>query len=132
MKRRAVTGAREPRGARVPEDDDARRQRILATVDSIPPGSVATYGQVADEAGLPRRARLVGKILGTLPARTTVPWWRVVGASGAISPRGDGESMSVQRRRLEREGVPFRANVTRVDLAVSRWDGVRVRAFILD
>src|SRR5690606_12345089 len=114
--------ARGPRSLRAPQDDDARRQRILATVDSIPQGRVATYGQVADEAGLPRRARLVGKILGSLPARTTIPWSRVVGASGAISPRGDGESVRDQRARLVREGVTFRAS-GRVDLAACRWDG---------
>ena len=33
---------------------DERVQRILATVDSIPEGRVASYGQVAEEAGLPR------------------------------------------------------------------------------
>lgn len=113
MKKRAPS-------ARPASDPDARRQRILATVDAIPPGSVATYGLVAREAGLPRHARLVGKVLSTLAAGTKLPWWRVVSASGAIAPRGDGGAVTEQRRRLEREGVAFRAS-GRVDLAAHLW-----------
>jgi len=101
-------------------DPDARRQRILATVDAIPRGCVATYGLVALEAGLPRRARLVGKVLSTLPARTPLPWWRVVSASGAIALRGDGGAVSEQRRRLAAEGVSFRPS-GRIDLARHLW-----------
>ena len=61
--------------------------RIYATVESIPPGRVATYGQVADQAGLPRRARLVGTALKHLDADSAVPWHRVVNARGEVSPR---------------------------------------------
>jgi methylated-DNA-protein-cysteine methyltransferase-like protein len=57
------------------------RERILATVDSIPRGCVATYGQVAREAGLTGRARLVGRSLRGLGPRSKIPWWRVLGAS---------------------------------------------------
>ncbi|MGB5209640.1 MAG: MGMT family protein, partial [Gammaproteobacteria bacterium] len=48
--------------------------RIVRTVCRIPAGSVATYGQVAREAGLGRRARLVGQALRHLPAGADVPW----------------------------------------------------------
>ena len=96
-------------------------QRILATVDSIPRGRVATYGQVAEEAGLPRRARLVGRTLRELPPRTKLPWHRVVNASGRISARGDGSSGALQRRRLEREGVVFDPS-GRIDLRRFRWE----------
>jgi methylated-DNA-protein-cysteine methyltransferase-like protein len=117
MKRRPLTSKHaSPSGS----DPDARRQRILATVDSIPRGSVATYGLVALEAGLPRRARLVGKVLSTLPARTPLPWWRVVSASGAIALRGDGSAPAEQRGRLAAEGVSFRPS-GRVDLARHLW-----------
>lgn len=99
--------------------DDERRQRVLAVVDSIPRGRVATYGQVAAEAGLPRRARLVGKILATLPAGTKLPWHRVVNAAGTISLR-HGAGPKLQRSRLAREGVRFSA-AGRIDLRAHRW-----------
>jgi methylated-DNA-protein-cysteine methyltransferase-like protein len=99
---------------------DLVRERVLATVDSIPRGRVASYGDVAREAGLPRRARLVGRILSQLPPRSGLPWHRVVNAQGGLSPRGDGGSVREQRRRLAREGVRFDAR-GRVDLARHRW-----------
>ena len=94
-------------------------QRIHAMVDSIPRGCVATYGQIAEEAGLPRRARLVGRVLRELPARTRLPWHRVVGANGRISPRS-GDGASLQQERLRREGVPVDAR-GRLDLVRYRW-----------
>lgn len=99
-------------------DRDELRQRILATVDSIPRGKVATYGQVADEAGLPRRARLVGRVLGTLGAGSPLPWHRVIGASGRSSL--EGASAREQLRRLAREGVEMSAT-GRIELARHRW-----------
>jgi len=85
---------------------DEAVQRILATVDAIPRGAIATYGQVAREAGLPRRARQVGAVLAALPARTKLAWHRVVNAQGRISKRpGDDSAEQRQRGRLRREGV---------------------------
>jgi methylated-DNA-protein-cysteine methyltransferase related protein len=110
LSRRASTGARTER--------DAQRQRIVATVDSIPRGAVATYGQVAAEAGLPRRARLVGRLLSELPARSKLPWHRVLGAGGRISLVG--ASAREQRRRLEGEGVRFNGRL-RVDMVRHAW-----------
>jgi len=94
--------------------------RIYAAVTSIPPGRVATYGQVAEEAGLPRRARLVGAALKNLPEESGVPWHRVVNARGEISERPRPDAVTEQRILLEDEGVVFQAD-GRVDLAVYRW-----------
>jgi methylated-DNA-protein-cysteine methyltransferase related protein len=95
--------------------------RIHAAVRRIPRGRVATYGQVAALAGLPRQARLVGYALAALPASSTVPWHRVVNARGAISLRADGPGAGVvQRLRLEREGVPFDAG-GRLSLERHQW-----------
>ena len=82
---------------------------------AIPRGRVATYGEVARFVGVPRGARAVGWALRALsPAREKrVPWHRVVGAGGRISPRA-GAGPFVQRRRLAAEGVAFRGG--RVDL----------------
>ncbi len=113
---------RTPRqGDRPPRSDrDETRQRILAVVDSIPRGRVATYGQVAREAGLPRRARLVGRVLAGLAVGSSIPWHRVVNAGGGISLRA-GEGASFQRRKLSREGVRFGRD-GRIDLARFAWD----------
>lgn len=96
-------------------------QLIYATVRSIPKGRVATYGQVAELAGLPRQARQVGYALNTLPTSSTVPWHRVVNAQGRISLRSDGEGHDLtQRKRLEREGVRF-SPTGAIDLIKFRW-----------
>lgn len=99
---------------------DPRVQRVLATVDAVPRGRVATYGQIARAAGLAGRARWVGRVLRDVPAACDVPWHRVLGASGRISPRGDPASERRQRRRLEAEGVRFERD--RVDLRRYGWD----------
>ena len=98
-------------------DRDERRARILAVVDSIPRGRVASYGQVAREAGLPRHARLVGRALSDLAAGSALAWHRVVNSSGHISPR---PGAALQRRRLAHEGVVF-ARSGLIDLQRFRW-----------
>ncbi len=81
---------------------------ILAVVRRIPRGRVATYGQVAFLAGLPRHARLVGYALHALPDHSSVPWHRVVNAQGRTSPRSDGMGHDqLQRLILQREGIRF-------------------------
>lgn len=95
---------------------DPRTQRILATVDSIPPGCVATYGQVAEEAGLPGRARMVGRVLREVAAEE-LPWHRVLGAGGYI--KVPGRAAREQAKRLRAEGVTVKQG--RVDLAACRW-----------
>ncbi len=90
-------------------------------VSRIPPGRVATYGQVARLAGAPGHARLVGYALASLPDGSGVPWHRVVNARGGISERSDGSPMgAVQRARLRREGVRFDVR-GRISLARFRW-----------
>ena len=97
---------------------ESLHDRIHAVVSRIPKGRIATYGQVAQIAGIPRQARLVGYALHALPAKTRVPWHRVVNAQGAIStpPR----SAVKQRRLLESEGVKFDAR-DRISLDSFQW-----------
>jgi methylated-DNA-protein-cysteine methyltransferase related protein len=99
-------------------------RRIHDVVSRIPRGRVATYGQIARLAGLPRQARLVGYALHALPAGTSVPWQRVVNAQGAISIRSGHETN--QQRRLEAEGVRFDAR-GRISLASFQWRPKRSR-----
>jgi methylated-DNA-protein-cysteine methyltransferase-like protein len=91
-------------------------QRIYAVVSRIPRGRVATYGQVATVAGLPRHARLVGYALNILPPDTRVPWFRVLNARGLVSARSNAlghEELQVQL--LRREGVRFVGDAVPLD-----------------
>ena len=86
----------------------------------IPKGRVATYGQVAALAKLPRQARFVGYALHALPADSDVPWHRVVNAAGKISLRGDALGHEeLQAQLLKREGVRFAGDT--IPLAEYRW-----------
>lgn len=93
--------------------------RIFAVVKRIPRGRVATYGQVAGLAGLPGHARQVGYALAGC-SDESVPWQRVINASGGISPRAHPYAVDEQRVRLEREGIAFDAR-GRVPLKTYRW-----------
>ncbi|HWJ05944.1 MAG TPA: MGMT family protein [Steroidobacteraceae bacterium] len=108
--------------ASTPSKASAGEQRaaaILAVVRQIPRGRVTTYGIVAARAGLPRQARLVGKVLGALPAGSRVPWQRVVAAGGRIAFPDGSPSRVQQIERLGREGVD--AVRGRVDLRRHAW-----------
>jgi methylated-DNA-protein-cysteine methyltransferase-like protein len=93
-------------------------------VRRIPRGRVATYGQVAELAGLPGHARQVGYALHALRDGSTLPWHRVVNAAGAISLRSVPGFELEHRIRLEAVGVKFNAR-GRVPLARYRWAGTR-------
>lgn len=89
---------------------------IYAVVASIPRGRVSTYGRVAELAGLPRRARLVGRALRELPPDSDVPWHRVLNAAGKISARGDALGQEdLQAHLLAREGVRPVGNAVPLD-----------------
>lgn len=89
--------------------------RIWQVVALIPPGKVATYGDVARLAGLPGAARRTGKALRSLPEKTKVPWHRVINSQGRISLPEGTRGHYTQRERLEAEGVVFSAS-GRIDL----------------
>jgi len=94
--------------------------RIYAVVKRIPPGRVATYGQVAALAGRPGHARQVGYALSAIPDQNDVPWHRVVNAKGQVSIRSEAGYGTVQRVLLEAEGVKFDDD-ERIDLTRHRW-----------
>lgn len=96
-----------------------RQIRIWHAVEQIPPGQVATYGDIARVAGIPRGARQVGRALRDCPQHLDLPWHRVLGAGGRIALPGD--QGAEQRIRLQSEGVPFSG--ARVSLDKCRWTG---------
>ena len=88
----------------------ARQAAILRAVLRIPAGQTRSYGDVARMAGLPGRARLVGRVLSELGQQNHVPqefaalpWHRVVNAQGRLSVVGS--VADEQRARLRSEGV---------------------------
>jgi methylated-DNA-protein-cysteine methyltransferase-like protein len=99
---------------------DALYARIYDIVCQVPAGRVATYGQIARIAGC--TARVAGYAMAAVPARSDVPWQRVVNAAGTISVRSQGGGEARQRRLLKRERVVFDRR-GRIDLAVHGWDG---------
>ncbi len=94
-------------------------QRICETIREIPQGRVASYGQIADIAGVPRGARQVGFTLRQLPEGHTLPWHRVVQASGKIAFDKDSPQFEEQRNRLMMEGVSVLSG--RIDMNKYCW-----------
>ncbi len=95
--------------------------RIYAIVRLIPPGQVATYGQVADLAGLAGKPRLVGYALYRVTDAMEIPWQRVINAKGEVSksPFRNGTDY-LQRVLLEAEGIEF-SHEGKIDLNRYRW-----------
>ena len=101
-------------------DDLTSKQRLYSIIQQIPKGCVATYGQVAELAGLPGCARMVGRTLSQLPSGSQLPWHRVIAASGKISLPENSDSFKEQKQRLADEGV--RVNKNRVNLSARQRD----------
>ncbi len=97
-----------------------RYLRIYQTIQKIPRGKVATYGQIARLAGFPGYARQVGYALHATPDDMEIPWHRVINAKGEISLKPTGPYDQVQRQMLEAEGVQF-DGAGRVPLKIFQW-----------
>jgi methylated-DNA-protein-cysteine methyltransferase-like protein len=93
---------------------------IYSVVEQVPRGRVATYGQIAELAGIPRQPRRIGYALSALPPDSAVPWHRVINAKGEISMRARPGAENIQRKLLKREGVAFDRS-GRIDLERFRW-----------
>lgn len=88
---------------------------ILAVVEEIPEGYVASYGQIARLIGRDKNARLVGRVLSMAEFYGDYPCHRVVNAAGRTVP-----GWQAQRSLLEAEGVVFRENGY-VDMKQYQW-----------
>lgn len=87
--------------------EEAQRA-IFQAIRAIPRGRVAAYGEVARRAGLPGRARLVGRVLRESPPSAKLPWHRVLRSDGRLAFPDGSEPHAEQCRRLTREGVEMR------------------------
>ena len=97
--------------------------QVHHVVRLIPPGRLATYGQIARLLGQPRAARTVGWALRSTPDGEEIPWQRVINARGTISFGARSPGADLQRALLEAEGVVFDEQ-GRVDLKVYGWVGL--------
>ena len=99
--------------------DELARQ-ILQVVALIPYGKVASYGQIAKLAGLPKHARLVGYVLKHLEDDAKIPWHRVINSQGKISlSKLDNRGDNIQRLKLLEEGVMVIGN--QINLKQYQW-----------
>jgi len=97
---------------------------VYDIVKQIPPGKVATYGQIAAMAGNPRMARQVGWALAGCPD-DNIPCHRVVNRFGGCSSAFAFGGIDMQRDLLEGEGVAFTAQGC-VDLDDHLWKGEEI------
>ncbi len=102
-------------------ETEERNRKIYAVIADVPPGRVASYGQIAELAGLPRGARQVAYALRCLPTGHDLPWFRIITASGKLAFDKDSAAFKRQRDRLVSEGV--RVVDGRVDMKTYRWQG---------
>ena len=109
-----------------PPNQQAYYEQVWRLVRQVPPGKVATYGQIAQmlppPAGIEPQEykafgpRWVGEAMAACP--DDVPWQRVINSQGKISQRPGAQR---QRQLLEEEGILFVKD--KVDLKVYQWHG---------
>jgi methylated-DNA-protein-cysteine methyltransferase related protein len=94
---------------------------ILEVVNLIPYGKVATYGQIAKLAGLPKHARYVGFVLKQLDANSDIPWHRVINSQGKISlQKANNNGENIQHTKLLEEGVVILNS--KINLKMYQWN----------
>lgn len=96
-------------------------RRIYQVACQIPPGQVATFGQIALVSAA-RSSHVVGHAIADVPNGSPVPWHRVVNSNGTFSVRRKGAGEIEQRRWLLAEGVTFDSR-GRIDFKLAGWAG---------
>ena len=102
------------------QSNDELARQILQVVALIPYGKVASYGQIAQMAGLARHARFVGFVLKHLDSHAVIPWHRVINSQGKISlGKLNEHGENIQRLKLLAEGVVVVEN--KINLKQYQW-----------
>lgn len=83
-------------------------ERVLRTVEAIPPGRLANYGLLGELLGI--GPRQVGAVLAR--HGSGVPWWRVTNASGSLPD----DLLPAAREHWAQEGIALRSDGRRADL----------------
>ena len=97
----------------------SKTDKIVQTLGLIPSGKVASYGQIADLAGLPGRARLGGKVLREQASLYQLPWFRIVRANGQLAFPAHSPQADTQKALLAEEKVEVIKG--RVDMTQYGW-----------
>jgi len=96
-------------------------RKIWEQAALIPARQVASYGQIAKQAGLPpRAARMVARAVGAAPSEMQLPWYRIVNAQGKISIPRSSPGFERQQEKLREEGVEIEDG--RLDMDRYRWN----------
>jgi len=101
-------------------EHNAYVEKVLSVVESIPPGRVMSYGDVAEYVGI-GGPRQVGRVMSEYGGG--VPWWRVIRTNGSPPACHEREALEL----LRAEGAALRPDGLRVDMRLARWDGSRAR-----
>ncbi len=94
-------------------------ESVIALIQQIPKGKVATYGQIAALAGSPRAARQVVRILHSSSKKHNLPWHRVINSEGKISLK-ENQGYEIQKAHLIAEKVKFSLS-NQIDLKKYQW-----------
>lgn len=94
-------------------------QEVIKIIQQIPSGKVMTYGQIAREAGNPRAARQVVRVLHSMSRKHNLPWHRVINAKGQLAIPNE-EANWEQRTCLEEEDIEV-SSAGRVNLKEYQW-----------
>ncbi|UBQ38590.1 MGMT family protein [Acinetobacter johnsonii] len=79
---------------------------IFQVIAQIPYGRVASYGQIARLAGIPKHSRLVGYVLKHMDADSSLPWYRVINSQGKISlSKLNDQGQNIQAQLLMTESI---------------------------
>ncbi len=101
--------------------NESMYERIYSVVCMVPPGRVATYGQIARIAGR-CSARNVGYAMSSVPPGSKVPWHRIINSRGKVSIRSHGDPCDEQKLMLASEGIVF-SEAGIVNLEKFGWSG---------
>lgn len=94
-------------------------EEVVAILQVVPEGTVATYGQIAAIAGNPRGARQVVRVLHSMSSKYNLPWHRIINSKGKIAI-ADIDGREEQRARLQAEGIVVSDSFT-IDLSIYQW-----------
>lgn len=98
---------------------ESARSALYLALASVPRGRVISYGDLAELAGLPGRARWVGRQMSQLPKGSQLPWHRVLRASGQLAFAPGSMAYQRQLSKLTEEGAVDASG--RVDWRRCRW-----------
>lgn len=94
---------------------------IFQVIAQIPYGRVASYGQIARLAGIPKHSRLVGYVLKHMDADSSLPWYRVINSQGKISlSKLNDQGQNIQAQLLLAEGILVIGD--KVKMKAFQWD----------